>query len=176
MLWWVWLPEFLEMEHPGGHFFVRTSHDKKMMTPEPNHFSFDRNGPVFKPQCLSISACMFARSMCVCKFLCKILRILKIKFQAAWAAWNKITPARGPKKCGVQETNVPDTSNSSYRSGWTLSLFSSNTFYIDLNRESHKIFTQDLAKGIPDIFKILTQGPREEDFNRISTRSPPKNL
>ena len=52
--------------------------------------------------------------LCVCKFLCKILHILKIKFQAAWAAWNKITQARGPKKCGVQETNVPDTSNSSY--------------------------------------------------------------
>ena len=56
---------FWKMEHPGGHVFVRISHDKKMMTPEPNHFSFDRNGPVFKPQCLSISACMFARSMCV---------------------------------------------------------------------------------------------------------------
>ena len=61
---------------------------------------------------------------------------------------------------------------------------SSRTFYVDLYRGAQKICRQELPMRIPeelsykhqDLNDNARQGPLEEDFNRISTRSSQKKL
>ena len=99
---------------------------------------------------------------------------------------NLITPARDTKQCGGWEVYVPDTSNSSYGTATNevrhYRNCSSKAFYVDLYiwRISQDLHTRTscehprrnfIQAPMQKIFKILMQGPLEEDFNRISTRS-----
>jgi len=59
-------------------------------------------------------------------------------------------------------------------------------FYVDSERRTHKIFIQKVPMNITRgtftqtptqrIFRMLMQGPLEEGFDRISTRSSDKDL
>jgi len=98
-----------------------------------------------------------------------------------------------PNSVGGQEVNIPDTSSRRYGTVTDevrhYRNCSSRTFHVDLCR-SIKMSSQDLhtrtsyehfrrtfiEAPTQRIFKILMQGPLEEDFNRLSARSLHKDL